>query len=178
VKYYVTLAGQTVEVDVAEDRLVVGGETVEARLEPMPGTPLYRLYLGDDAWTVTAEQLAGKDGSGVGRWALAAAGERLEVEVLDARGRAMAQAASAAPAAGGEVTVAAPMPGLVVRILVAELEVVEAGARLVVLEAMKMENALRAPRAGTVGRIHVTEGQGVEKGAPLVTLDPAGGGDA
>jgi pyruvate carboxylase subunit B len=170
VKYFVSLGGQTVEVELAEGQVIVGGESVEARLEPIAGTPLYRLYVGDDAWTVAAEQLAGQDGSGVGRWALAAAGERLEVDVVDARGRALALSASAEPSAAREMTVAAPMPGLVVRLLVTEGEEVEAGAGLVVLEAMKMENALRAPRAGTVGRVHVTEGQAVEKGAPLVTL--------
>ena len=47
----------------------------------------------------------------------------------------------------------------------------EAGAGLVVMEAMKMENELRAPRAGVVARVHVTPGQAVEKGAPLVTLE-------
>jgi propionyl-CoA carboxylase alpha chain len=169
-KYYVTLGAETVEVEVEEDRVLVGGEAVQVRLEALPGTPLYRLHVGDEAWTVAAEQLEGQDGSGVGRWALAAAGERMEVGVVDTRGHAMAQAAGKAPGPSGEVTVAAPMPGLVVRILVVEGTMVEGGARLVVLEAMKMENALRAPRAGMVGRIHVTEGQGVEKGAPLVTL--------
>jgi pyruvate carboxylase subunit B len=170
-KYYVTLGPQTLELEVMEDRVVVGGEEVSARLELMPGTPFYRLHLGGQAWTVAVEQLEGEDGSGVGRWALAAAGQRLEVGVLDTRGHAIAQAASAAPAAAGEAIVAAPMPGLVVRILVAQGQQVESGTRLVVLEAMKMENALRAPRAGTVGSIHVSEGQNVEKGAPLVTLE-------
>jgi len=171
VKYYVSLGAQTIEVDVSEGQLVVDGEAVEARLEPMPGTPLYRLHLGEDAWTVAAEQLEGEDGNGVGRWALVAAGERVEVGVLDVRGRALAQAATAAPTSGREVTVSAPMPGLVVRILVEQDKDVEAGEGLVVLEAMKMENTLRAPRAGKVGQIHVSEGQAVEKGVALVTLE-------
>src|SRR5207245_1660628 len=47
---------------------------------------------------------------------------------------------------------------------------VEAGAGLVVVEAMKMENELRASRAAVVQTVHVTVGQPVEKGAPLVTL--------
>jgi len=77
--------------------------------------------------------------------------------------------------AGG--TVRAPMPGLVVRIEVAEGQQVDAGAGLVVVEAMKMENELRAPRPGMVQTVHVAVGQAVEKGASLVTLaspEPSG----
>ena len=172
-KYYVTVGGEAIEVELAEGRALVGGRDLEARLEAVPGTPLLRLQVGDEAWTVAAERLEGADGAGAGRWALTIGGERVDVVVADPRARAAAVSAGAAAAPAGEVTVAAPMPGLVVRILVPEGERIEAGAGLVVLEAMKMENALRAPRAGTVARVHVREGQAVEKGAALVTL--AGG---
>ncbi|PYO60818.1 MAG: hypothetical protein DMD49_05640 [Gemmatimonadetes bacterium] len=63
------------------------------------------------------------------------------------------------------------MPGLVVRVAVTEGQRVEAGAELVVVEAMKMENQLRAPRAGVVAKVHVAVGEAVEKGAPLVTVE-------
>jgi pyruvate carboxylase subunit B len=63
------------------------------------------------------------------------------------------------------------MPGLVVRIEVALGQRVEAGAGLVVVEAMKMENELRASHPGVVERVHVQVGQAVEKGTPLVTLE-------
>ncbi|HEX9393001.1 MAG TPA: biotin/lipoyl-containing protein, partial [Gemmatimonadales bacterium] len=74
-----------------------------------------------------------------------------------------------APASGGVVK--APMPGLVVRVEVQEGQRVEAGAGLVVVEAMKMENELRATRAGVVSRVHVKAGQTVDRGVPLVTLE-------
>ena len=48
---------------------------------------------------------------------------------------------------------------------------VEAGAALVVVEAMKMENELCAARSGTVRKIHVTPGQNVESGARLVEIE-------
>jgi biotin carboxyl carrier protein len=63
------------------------------------------------------------------------------------------------------------MPGLIVRVEVAEGQRVDAGAGLIVVEAMKMENALRAPHAGVVARVHVRVGEAVEKGASLVSLD-------
>src|SRR2546421_744162 len=77
----------------------------------------------------------------------------------------------------GPAVVRAPMPGLVVRVEVADGQRVEAGAGLVVVEAMKMENELRAPRAGVVQTVHVAVGQAVEKGMPLVTVaspEPSG----
>ncbi|HEX2923348.1 MAG TPA: acetyl-CoA carboxylase biotin carboxyl carrier protein subunit [Chloroflexota bacterium] len=67
----------------------------------------------------------------------------------------------------------APMPGLVVRIDVAEGEHVDAGQRLLVLEAMKMENDLPAPRAGRVSNLAVTAGQTVEMGQILLRLTNA-----
>ena len=69
-------------------------------------------------------------------------------------------------AAVREVT--APMPGLVLRVEVAPGDEVAAGDTLLVLEAMKMENALKAPAEATVEAVEVARGQAVEKGAVLV----------
>jgi biotin carboxyl carrier protein len=63
------------------------------------------------------------------------------------------------------------MPGKVVRVLVGAGDLVAAGAGLVVVEAMKMENELRAPRPGRVLETAVREGQAVETGALLVVLE-------
>jgi biotin carboxyl carrier protein len=73
-------------------------------------------------------------------------------------------------AADGPVRVVAPMPGKIVRLLVAPGEAVAVRQGLVVVEAMKMENELRAPRAGTVSEVAVQEGAVVELGAVLVTI--------
>ena len=171
-KYFVTVGTQTFEVEVDGPRVLVGGVAFDTDLAPVSGTPLYHLLLGGESWSVAAEPL-----EGVGRWALGMVGERVEVAVQDERTRAIeAVSGTGQPAAGGG-TVRAPMPGLVVRIEVAEGQQVDAGAGLVVVEAMKMENELRAPRSGTVQTVHVAVGQAVEKGASLVTLaspEPSG----
>ena len=173
-KYFVTIGAQTIEVDVDGDRVLVGGEAVDVHLAPLVGTPLYHLLLAGASWTVAAQPLEGD-----GRWAMGVVGERVEVAVHDERTRA-AQAASgteASPSDAGPAVVRAPMPGLVVRVEVADGQRVEAGAGLVVVEAMKMENELRAPRAGVVQTVHVAVGQAVEKGMALVTVaspEPSG----
>jgi biotin carboxyl carrier protein len=71
----------------------------------------------------------------------------------------------------GPARLVAPMPGKVVRVLVAPGDPVAAGDGLVVVEAMKMENELRAGRAGRVAAVHVREGQPVDGGALLVELE-------
>lgn len=71
----------------------------------------------------------------------------------------------------GPQRITAPMPGKVVRVLVAEGAEVQAKQALVVVEAMKMENELRAARAGRVVSIAVVEGQSVDAGAVLAVVE-------
>jgi acetyl-CoA/propionyl-CoA carboxylase biotin carboxyl carrier protein len=79
-------------------------------------------------------------------------------------------AAHAGPA-GEQSAVAAPMPGTVLRVLVAAGDRVEARQPLVVLEAMKMETPLLSPYAAVVRAVHVAEGDAVAGGALLVELE-------
>jgi biotin carboxyl carrier protein len=64
----------------------------------------------------------------------------------------------------------AQIPGRVVRLWVGEGDAVEAGQRLLAIEAMKMENEVRAPHAGTIERIGVTVGGSIELGDELLRL--------
>jgi biotin carboxyl carrier protein len=66
-----------------------------------------------------------------------------------------------------------PMPGKILEVLVAEDTIVELGQTLVVLEAMKMENALTADGAARIKKIYVTPGDLVDLGQLLVELEPA-----
>jgi len=71
--------------------------------------------------------------------------------------------------------VAAPMPGKVLRILVADGEKVERGQPLAVIEAMKMETTLSAESPAIVKRVCVREGQMVDHGDVMIELSPAAG---
>ena len=71
----------------------------------------------------------------------------------------------------GQVTIVAPMPGRVVRVLVANGDQVDVRQPVVVVEAMKMENELRAPRAGHVKEIAVAPGTSVEAGRVLAVIE-------
>ena len=170
-KYLVTIGEHTVEVLVQGGGVTVDGTAIEAHMVAVPGTPLYHLLLDGASWTVAAEALAGLTEGGGQRWALGAAGERVEVAVVDERTREIQSFTGRRATPDGAAVLRAPMPGMVVRVQVVPGQQVEAGAGLVVVEAMKMENELRATRAGTVGAVHVRPGQAVEKGAPLIRLD-------
>jgi biotin carboxyl carrier protein len=62
------------------------------------------------------------------------------------------------------------MPGLVLTIKAKEGDVVAAGQPLLVMEAMKMENAIASPYAGTVAKIYVREGDSISEGDLLVEV--------
>lgn len=79
-------------------------------------------------------------------------------------------APKAAPAATSGEPVNSPMPGTVLDIKVNVGDSVKAGDTLVVLEAMKMENAIVAPKDAKVVAVNVTKGQSVESGTVLVAL--------
>jgi len=82
--------------------------------------------------------------------------------------RAGRRAARTAEAAGG---LAAPMPGRVRRIVAKAGSSVARGDVILILEAMKMEHAIRAPRAGTIARILHREGDLVEAGEALAEIN-------
>jgi biotin carboxyl carrier protein len=65
----------------------------------------------------------------------------------------------------------APMPGMVLKVLVTPGQQINKGDGLVILEAMKMENILKATAAGTVKAIRVNERTAVEKGTVLIELE-------
>jgi biotin carboxyl carrier protein len=103
---------------------------------------------------------------GEGRWFEPRSRTLVRVE----RARARAPENLARPAAG-PTALRAPMPGRIVRVLAAVGTELKAGAGLVVIEAMKMENELAAPRAGTVLRIAVQAGDAVDRDALLVEIE-------
>ena len=72
----------------------------------------------------------------------------------------------------GDARIRAPMPGRVVQVNRASGDAVQAGDVVLVLEAMKMELALKAPRDGVLAGVGVQAGEFVEADAVLATLEP------
>jgi biotin carboxyl carrier protein len=101
-------------------------------------------------------------------WTVFVDGQRVPVSVRPA-GHHRAVERNRHEAVGPE-RVSTPMPGKVVRLLVAQGEAVTPGQGVAVVEAMKMENELRARRAGTVLDVLVREGTLVEAGAAVMVI--------
>jgi biotin carboxyl carrier protein len=78
---------------------------------------------------------------------------------------------SASAHADGSAQVLAVMPGKVVRMLVEQGQVVEAGQGLFVVEAMKMQNEMKSPRAGRVAQLQARAGATVNAGEVLAIIE-------
>jgi biotin carboxyl carrier protein len=75
------------------------------------------------------------------------------------------------PYAKKELIIKAPMPGLVLEVMVAEGDSVAGGQGLFIVEAMKMQNEMKTPRDGVVKQVLVDKGQTVNSGDILITIE-------
>jgi len=144
-----TWNGEVIPVDIREVEphcysVILDGKSVDISLDPVrnpdPEVHAYRATLFDGSY---------------------------EFQLQDPM-RALLAAAGAGTGGGGTLT--SPMPGKVVKIMVAEGDTVEEGQTLLILEAMKMQNEYKSPTAGKLTKLFVQEGVAVETGAPMVIV--------
>jgi biotin carboxyl carrier protein len=164
-KYFVTVNGRAREVDLVERlgqiEVSVDGRKLDLSYEEVDNLGQVALLEGGRSWGVSIE---GDEHTVT----CSIAGRLYAVEIEDERERA-AHAAEREASKGGGV-VKSIMPGVVVKLLVKEGDIVEKGQSLLVLEAMKMQNEIGAPGPGVVKSLHVKEKEAVSSGAKLVTL--------
>ena len=147
-------------------QILLGGRTVEITPEQLqavtsvePG--VYSVLIDGVHYEVRANPSA----QGV---SLEVNSRRFEAEVSDPRN---ASRSSKSALGVGRQKVVAPMPGRVIRVLVAEGEEVAASQGLVVVEAMKMQNEMKASRPGRVVEVRVRDGDTVGSNDTLVVLE-------
>ncbi len=152
-------------------QVVVDGRAIEIDSEQFanvrqvePG--VYSVLLDGSSFEIRIRP--SQDGASSGGLTATMAGRRFAVEVSDPRD---ASRSSRAAIGSGRQNVTAPMPGKVVRVLVAAGDVVEAAQGLVVVEAMKMQNELKSSRPGRVVEIRARDGETVGAGDVLVVLE-------
>ncbi len=95
----------------------------------------------------------------------------IKCEVIDEKSAKYSGLAGSGQGSRKGYTLAAPMPGLILKVEVEVGQKVEKGQGLVIMEAMKMENELRSAHSGTVKEIKVSPGQTVDKNQPLIIFD-------
>jgi biotin carboxyl carrier protein len=98
-------------------------------------------------------------------------GNKYAVQIADEYDRLVEKMGLSAAATQRVTDVKAPMPGLVLDVLVEAGQAVEKGTALLILEAMKMENVLKAEGAGVVKEIKITKGAAVDKGQLLIAME-------
>jgi biotin carboxyl carrier protein len=119
------------------------------------------LRIGNQAYEVKCERV----GSDLHLWV---GSRRFAAEVRDPRSL---RNRSRAVDDHGPRKLIAPMPGKIVRVMVSPGDAVEAGAGVLVVEAMKMQNEIKSPKKGTIQRILVIQGAAVNAGDVLAIVE-------
>ena len=158
--------------------------------------PKYQVTINNREYPVEEEQLYGLDvlAHGPGQYHLLHEGKSYHIEVLaldlvskvvtltvngrqqtmhlaDETDQLVKQLGFSTVSAAKSKNVIAPMPGLVLDVMVKPGDHVTEGTPLIILEAMKMENVLKAEGDGEVKAISVTKGEAVEKRQLLIEID-------
>ncbi len=163
--YSATAGGQDYSIDIeGSGGVVVDDRAFAVDLRPIDGEHLYSLLMDNESYELFVERREGM-------YYVLVEGDRYVIDVEDARLRQLKAAGEQAHQVTGAATVAAPMPGLVVRLLVEPGQAVGVDQGLLILEAMKMENEIRSPQEGVVKSINVQAGQAVNPGDVLAVVE-------
>ncbi len=167
-KLFVDIAGSRREVELPVtgnvDHLEIDGNRISLDYRWLRDGSAVSLII--DGITYTAEFNPGSD-----RCDIQVEGHDFEATVSDERSDAIKRlfgASISSSDSGREIK--APMPGLVVKLQVAEGDTVDKGQGVIIVEAMKMENEIQAQTSGVIDKIKVKPGQAVNKGELLVVI--------
>lgn len=163
-KYFARVGQNEYEVEIVGEQVLVNGEVVDVDLRQSGAPELYSLLFNGRSYEmlIEAERFT---------YGVTLRGERFEVQVEDERTRRLNEGRKMPALPDGELAVTAPIPGLVVKVLVAAGDLIQEDEPLVILEAMKMENEIRARRGGVVKKVEVAAGQRIEQNGILLVLE-------
>jgi len=162
--YHVTIDGKNyrLELERFDGRWSCRLDGREIEVDAVLARPdVLSLRIGNKAYEVKCERV----GSDLHLWVGSA---RYAAEVRDPRSL---RGRTRAVDERGPRKLTAPMPGKIVRVLVSEGAEVEAGAGVLVVEAMKMQNEVKSPKKGTVQKILASEGTAVNAGDVLAIVE-------
>ncbi len=159
--FRVEVDGRVFKIDTGKGSISVDGQPVDVSVMHVSGNTYSMLFNGrsheftavSNGFNLTISGIAGTQ----------------DVSVFD-RIALLLKESESASSNRHATAVRAPMPGLVLKIEIAEGQTIRPGEGLLVLEAMKMENEIFSSGYAVVEEIHVREGEAVDKGRLLVTL--------
>jgi biotin carboxyl carrier protein len=145
-KYITTIDNKEFEIEIVDERHIrIGERLLEVDFESVSGQPVFSLILDGKSHEAFVYQ-------------------------GDEREKRLKASAGGGSMEGGEFHLKAPMPGLVVAVLLEEGQEVKKEQVMLILESMKMQNELKAPRDGVVGRVKVKAGESVEQRQTLLSV--------
>ncbi len=163
-KYVSTVNGIEYLIEIVDERhIIVNDKKLTVDFNSVIGQPIYSLL-------VDGKSIEGFVYPGETEWEVLLMGRQYPVEVEDEREKRLRATAGGSVSEAGEYHLKAPMPGMIVSILVEEGQKIEKGQVLLILESMKMQNELKAPRDGTIGRIRIKPGESVEQRQTLLSV--------
>ena len=152
------------DVRLDEDAILVDGEPVELSFDYTPGDTMIDVELGDEAMTLQLEPT--RTG-----YAITTRGATQHLRILPARVAHLAAHMIEKEPPDLSKLLICPMPGLLVKLHVAEGEEVQPGQPLATVEAMKMENILRAEKQAVVAKVNAEEGDSLAVDAVILELE-------
>jgi len=167
-RYTAQIDDRTFAIEITEGRdrlkLAIDGKPVEADWEWLGKDRDMSLLLDGRSYNLNIEPQNGQ-------LHVYYAGERFTCTVQDERLAELRRLAGDTDADDGKAEIKAPMPGLILKVFAEPGAEVAKGDRLLIIEAMKMENELKSPRDGIIKTIHCTEKEAVEQGKVLLVLE-------
>lgn len=157
--YRVNVGNREFVVDVNGNQVAVDGKPVQATLTALNNGGLVLLRNENRARELHVQAKSNSE------YAVMVNGRHLVAQVEKNNGKCKKRTEAAVAGA-----INAPMPGMVVNVLVEEGQTVESGDPLVILESMKMQNELKSPKSGVISRVRVKQGDSVEQRQALLSV--------
>jgi biotin carboxyl carrier protein len=157
--YRVSIGSCEYVVDVSGDQVMVDGKLIQASLTELNNGGLVMLRKDNSARELHVHP------QGSSAYAVMVNGRHMVAQVDKGNGKKTRRAETVTAGA-----INAPMPGMVVDVLVKEGQRVDSGDPLVILESMKMQMQLRSPVTGSISKVVVNNRAQVEKGALLIQV--------
>ena len=162
-------SSQTFAVELTEDAILVDSEPVSLELEYTPGDRSLTVWRGvedEEGQTFTLQLEPTRTG-----YAITTRGAKHRLRILQTRIAHLADHMIEKEPPDLSRMLICPMPGLLVKLHVAEGETVQPGQPLATVEAMKMENILRAEKEGKIARINAGEGDSLAVDEVILELE-------
>jgi biotin carboxyl carrier protein len=170
VRYQVSVAGRTFEIEIDHERLVrLDGRPLYVDLEQVGGLPVYSLALDDAGYIVFVEE-GQEQPPATMQYQVEVEGKVYPVEVERQWPHLALQRVDCPADREGCVGINAPLAGRLLALPVAVGEEIETGDVVAVVESMKMQMELKAPQAGVVETVHGPPERDVSQGQELVRL--------